>query len=255
MTPVIGAPAPDVGELQTALSSVAELAPTVSTVADVAPAASSALDVGAAIVLIAAAGLFAYIARRVTTKESQPFDDAVHRSAQSHRKPIVDAATKPVTLLSMPILVVSATAALVLWLKQNDRGDAALAIGVTPLVAAALGQSFTTFFEQRDPPDTGTVPDGKAPEASFPSGHTTGVTAEALGAAYVLTREGLATPTVLASLVAWPLVVGVTRVYRDRHWVSDVLAGWVAGTGVAALSVLLYEWRRRSTAPTASTQG
>ena len=254
MTSAIGAPPADVGELEAALARVAEMPATVIGAGDAGQTATT-LDVGAAIVLIAAAGLFAVIARRVTTKESQPFDDGVRRFAQSHRTRLIDAATKPVTLLSMPLLVVSATAALVWYLKHDDRDEAALAVGITPLVAAAMGQSFTTCLEQRDPPDAGTESNGKPPAASFPSGHTTGVTAEALGIAYVLIREGLASPATVASLVAWPLVVGVTRLYRDRHWASDVLAGWVTGTGVAALSVLLYEWRRRSAARTASTQG
>lgn len=248
MTAIIGAPTADVGELQTALANVEELPATVSTVADVAPAATTTLDVGAAIVLIAAAGLFAFIARRVATKVSVPLDQRVRESAQSHRTALADAATKPITLLSMPLLVVSATAALVWWLKENDRHDAALAVGITPLVAAAVGQSFTSFFAQPEPPSAVESPNGQAEAATFPSGHTTGVTAEALGIAYVLTREKLASPGIVASLVAWPLVVGVTRVYRNRHWMSDILAGWAAGTGIAALTALAYEWRRRNAA-------
>jgi membrane-associated phospholipid phosphatase len=236
MTSVISATAADVGELPANLNGAADAAQTAATTA----------NIGAALVLLAAAGLFAFIARRVATRESVPLDQRVRESAQSHRTGLVDAATKPITLLSVPILVVSATAALVWYLKENDRDAAALGVGIAPLVAAALGQSFTTFFTQPEPPAAGGTPNGEAAAATFPSGHTTGVTAEALGIAYVLTREGLASPAIVGSLVAWPLVVGATRVYRDRHWASDILAGWLAGTGVAALTALIYEWRRRS---------
>jgi membrane-associated phospholipid phosphatase len=44
----------------------------------------------------------------------------------------------------------------------------------------------------------------------------------------------------LGLLLLWPVLVGVSRVYRDRHWISDILGGWVAGTGVAAVAALLY---------------
>ena len=100
-----------------------------------------------------------------------------------------------------------------------------------------------------DHPDTG---NGERAEATFPSGHTTGVTAEALAIAYILSREKLASPAVLAALLAWPFVVGVTRLYRDRHWLSDVLAGWVAGTAVATVSVLVYQGLTRRHEPEAA---
>ena len=198
-------------------------------------------SLGAAAVLLTAAGLFAVIARTVATKEAEPTDQSVHEWAQEHRTAPLDVVTKPITLLSVPMIVVSATAALVWWLHHQDRKDASLAIAFTPLAAAAVGQSFTSFFAQRNPPDHLATGTGEPTEATFPSGHTTGVTAEALAIAYILSREKLASPGVLAALLAWPFVVGVTRLYRDRHWLSDVLAGWVAGTAVAAISVLLYQ--------------
>ena len=57
----------------------------------------------------------------------------------------------------------------------------------------------------------------------------------------MLNREKLLSPATLAMVLGWPLVVGVIRLYRDRHWASDILAGWVAGAGVAAASALLYD--------------
>ena len=205
-----------------------------------APAPSAKQNIGATIVLLAAAGLFALIARKVDRGETEHVDETVHEDMQAHRQPSLDAATKPVTLLSMPVLIVSATAGLVWWLRRDGRNTAALVVAITPVVAATVGQSFTMFFEQRNPPDKAGAPKGEAVEASFPSGHTTGVTAEALSIAYILQNEGLASPPILAALLGWPLLVGATRIYRDRHWLSDVLAGWAAGTAVAAASAILY---------------
>ena len=193
-------------------------------------------------VLLTAAVLLALVARKVVAKETATLDQNIHEVTQQHQTKALDVAAKPITLLSIPLVVVAATATLVWWLHENDRNDAALAIGLTPLMAAAAGQSFTTFFPQRSPPDA-TDTNGKGAEASFPSGHTAGVTAEALAIAYILSREKLASPSTLAALLAWPLVVGVTRVYRGRHWFSDVLAGWIAGIGVASVSVIFYRAR------------
>lgn len=194
----------------------------------------------AAAMLVVATGVFARVARRVATKEAEDVDQQLRETLQAHRSPALDVAVKPVTLLSLPIIVVGATAALVWHLQRTGRRDAAVAIGLTPVVAAIAGQSFTTFLHQRNPPDATDAPGGEVTEPSFPSGHTTGVTAEALAVAFILSSEGLASPGVLAALMAWPLLVGVTRVYRDRHWLSDILGGWAAGVGVAAASALLY---------------
>jgi undecaprenyl-diphosphatase len=192
------------------------------------------------LILLVAASLFALIARRVHTKRAEPFDQRTRDWIQHHRIAVLDVATRPVTLLSIPLVVAGATAAVVWRLQQDGRKHAAFAAAVTPFVAATAGQSFTTFLSQRNPPDKGDAPGGEVTEPSFPSGHTTGVTAEALAIAYLLDREDLATPALLGLLLAWPVVVGVSRVYRDRHWISDILGGWAAGTGVAAMAALLY---------------
>jgi len=197
--------------------------------------------IGGTLVLLAAAGLLTLISRSVQRQETERVDDAIHETLQSHRSRPMDMLAKPVTLLSLPVLVVAATAGLVLWLKQQNRPEAAIAIGFAPVAAATLGQTFTTFFPQRPPPDQQDGPSGQGTEASFPSGHTAGVTAEALAIGYVLSRESLISPKVLALVLGWPLVVGSMRLYRDRHWASDILAGWVAGAGVAAASAVLYD--------------
>jgi len=189
-------------------------------------------------VLLAAGGLFALVARAVATKRSRPHDERVRRWTQARRVHSVDVATKPVTLLSLPALVVTGTITLAAWLKKEDRHAAAIAVALAPVLAMTAGQSFTTFLPQQRPPDNER---GNVEEASFPSGHVTGVVAEALTIGYVLSREELVSLRGISLLAAWPLIVAAARVYRDRHWASDAIGGLLAGTAVAAFTTGIYE--------------
>jgi membrane-associated phospholipid phosphatase len=198
-------------------------------------------DTTAPLVLISAAGLFAWVAYRVVTKRSEEFDRRFQDWSRAHRHRALDVAVKPVTALSLPLVVVSASAALALVLRREGRNGAALAISLAPVIGATAGQSCTTFLPQRNPPDAQDSPNGEVTEPSFPSGHTTGITAEALVVAYVLASEELASPMMVAALVAWPVLGGLTRVYRDRHWISDIIAGWAAGVAIASAVALVYQ--------------
>jgi len=161
-------------------------------------------------------------------------------------------------LLSMPGIVLPATLLTAWWLHRRGRSSAAETLLLAPALAMTAGAACSTLLAQRNPPDVeidtsaGTaaaaLPEGASHRAvvtkpSFPSGHTTGVTAEALSIAYVLHRERLVSPRGLAALLGWPVLVGASRVYRDRHWLTDVLGGWAAGTAVAALCVWWFERR------------
>ena len=82
---------------------------------------------------------------------------------------------------------------------------------------------------------------------SFPSGHTAGTTAVAVVLSYVLLRERLTTGATLVIGALLALLVGVSRVYLDLHWASDVLGGWVIGASYGAGCCALYEWARDRT--------
>jgi len=70
---------------------------------------------------------------------------------------------------------------------------------------------------------------------SMPSGHvlTAGVTAVAL--ALILTRPGRSRRLAIAAAVAWSILVALSRTYLSAHWLTDVLASLLLGTGWAAL--------------------
>lgn len=90
--------------------------------------------------------------------------------------------------------------------------------------------------------------------ASFPSGHSMN------SAVIYLTLAGLvagAVPTLrlrvytLCCAVALTLAIGLSRLYLGVHWTTDVLAGWIAGSGWAILWWSIAWWLQARTAPTA----
>lgn len=72
------------------------------------------------------------------------------------------------------------------------------------------------------------------PEPGFPSGHSTtavvvaGMALVLLGPSLSSTRRRLA----VALLVTYVAVVGLSRLYLQLHWFSDVLAGWLLGSAI-----------------------
>jgi undecaprenyl-diphosphatase len=85
---------------------------------------------------------------------------------------------------------------------------------------------------------------------SFPSGHAATSAAVVVTLCYVMAREGMISwRTAIAIGGGVPLIVGLTRLYLDVHWTTDVIGGWAVGLFVAAMSAALYEYLRRSAPP------
>jgi undecaprenyl-diphosphatase len=93
---------------------------------------------------------------------------------------------------------------------------------------------------------------------SFPSGHT--LAAAILGAGLVVVylpvcRRAWQRAALFAGGVAWPLLIGLSRIYLGRHYLTDVLGGlllgvaWVLGALALSLVVSRACARRTHTAP------
>ena len=122
-------------------------------------------------------------------------------------------------------------------------GRKAGATAVIVSSAAAIGAShlFDAILKQRTPP-----PGRRAPaDPHFPSGHALHSTALLGISAWVLSREGLIekkTAATGAGVLA--LALGFDRLVQDRHWTSDVVAGWLAAISIAGLVATGYESAR-----------
>jgi membrane-associated phospholipid phosphatase len=170
----------------------------------------------------------------------QQLDDRLETWMITHRDrvhAIASVGTLPGERLVHPVIAAT-TAAVVLAL----RGGPPIRI-LLPLASASLGgiivHHLVKFVYHRHRPE-GALKRDKT-EAAFPSGHTTNATSVIVTSAYILVREGvLPLPVALALALVVAIITGTSRVALGWHWGTDVIGGWLAGVGVAALACQLF---------------
>jgi undecaprenyl-diphosphatase len=83
---------------------------------------------------------------------------------------------------------------------------------------------------------------------SFPSGHAAGSGALLIFLGYVAVQHRVSVWIVAPVVATVVLLVGVSRVYLDVHWSSDVIGGWIIGAVFGVGSCALYELIQRNRA-------
>ena len=181
---------------------------------------------------------FAIVSWMVEAHVGTAFDAAVQRWTLAHQSSTVRVVFRGITTLGgiTGMRVVALVGAAYIWIRV--RGWTGPALLIVPFVADILFHIAKRVEARARPLGLG---DGVDTSYSFPSGHAT-VSAAVCGAlAYAMFREGLiggSAAVTIALLV--PLLVGISRVYLNVHWATDVLGGWCAGLCVAAIWTTAY---------------
>jgi undecaprenyl-diphosphatase len=201
------------------------------------------------IVLVSAIaiGVFADLGEDVAAKSTTQFDTSVRAWIMSHQNPVLYKLAYVITWIGSPaVMVFIAIAAGVWFYGQRGRSKAGIMVAA-PAVGGLISGVVKVIFGRVRPAGAALL---NEKNFSFPSGHAATSAAVMVTLCYVLAREGMIswrTAIVIGGTV--PLIVGLTRVYLDVHWATDVVGGWAVGLFVAALSAGLYEYVRRDAPP------
>jgi undecaprenyl-diphosphatase len=165
-------------------------------------------------------------------------DSAARTWVLAHQsRPAVTAMSWVSTLGSVtPMALLAVAGALVMWWRERRHVVPALLLA--PLAAVLTSHFVKRFVARSRPQGLGHTVEGTY---SFPSAHATTAAAVCLTLAYVFWRERLVTGAVALPIAVFvPLLVGVSRIYLDEHWATDVIGGWSLGLLIAALCAALY---------------
>ena len=189
---------------------------------------------------VAAIGVAAYgrVSRATHQRRTVRRDQKFRRALQKARwlpGDVVAHATNP---LGKAWLHIPAAVMLSRYVAQRGRGRGALVPVLASVAAEVLSRTLDRTPPHRKPPPG----HPKQHKPSFPSGHALETTAVSATSAYVLARERLAAPRdAFAAAAALSLASTFGRLYLDRHWASDAVAGTVLGISIAATCGALYE--------------
>ena len=191
----------------------------------------------------AAVATFAALAMAVAGRQPTALDvairEAVLRAAPS---PSLHAAFSALSLVGSLLVLgpVTCLAVFGLWRRgTNNSSPRAVLLSMSSVVVT---WALKECFHRTRPPGALMYP---GLGFSFPSGHSRQTMAICVTVAYVSYREGLVARWAVHAAILFSVLVGMSRVYLDVHWATDVIAGWSGGVVVAGGCAWLYESCRR----------
>ena len=184
---------------------------------------------------------FTLLARGVKRHGTRHVDGTVRKALPKRHRRVTRVAMQMIEPLGKwygqtPI---AALATATVWRVRGPR--AAVPIAAASASAASLAWVLEQTMRPRKPP-----PGRHSPtEPAFPSGHALQTAAVAWTTAYVLVREGIASPGGAVPLaLALPAASGLAKLWRDRHWFTDVMGGYLLGAALAASAAAGHEIAR-----------
>ncbi|HEV7838512.1 MAG TPA: phosphatase PAP2 family protein [Gemmatimonadaceae bacterium] len=202
-----------------------------------------------AVVSAIALSVFADIGEDVAQQSTTKFDSAVSAWFVGHQNPLLYKIALALTWIGSPAVMVLLAIVAAAWFYTRRGPSKAGVVVAAPAVGGLLSPLIKVLYGRPRPAGAAILNERTY---SFPSGHASTAAAVVVTLCYVLARERIISwPAAILIGGAVPLVVGLTRLYLNVHWTTDVVAGWAVGLFIAAMSAALYE-RLRSSAPPAS---
>jgi len=172
---------------------------------------------------------FAWLATEVLDQETSAIDRATLQGLQQFSSPQLTLVANAISLMGSQAVLALGVVLLAVFLWQRRWGAAVNLVLVTA-GAQVLNDVLKSAFHRTRPLPVGGFID--AQQYSFPSGHAMVSAAFYLYLAYLVWRlvHGRWRRALLViGLVSLVLLIGLSRLYLQAHYLSDVIAGYLAG--------------------------
>jgi undecaprenyl-diphosphatase len=213
--------------------------------------ASFGAVVGLGFVLgIAAMYAFIRLADDVLAQETTALDSAASEFVLRFKSPVMDVVMRTISLFGSELVWVLGLVLLAVFVWQRRWGVAVLLVLVT-VGAQVLNDILKATFRRTRPIEVvgGII---SAQQYSFPSGHAMMSAAFYFFLGYLVWHlvRGARRWLMVIGLVVLVVLIGISRIYLQVHFLSDVLAGYIAGLlwvdAVIIGSRILRTGRRRT---------
>jgi undecaprenyl-diphosphatase len=135
---------------------------------------------------------------------------------------------------------------LVIWLVRRRHAPRTALWVVVTMAAGGILAALLKLLVSRDRPEL-LDPVARAVGYAFPSGHAANAALTAgvlLVVLWPAVRERTGRRIALcAGVAAMALITGLSRIFLGVHWTSDVVAGWLFGIAVVAVTTLIFRGR------------
>jgi undecaprenyl-diphosphatase len=179
---------------------------------------------------VLATALLAGLAAVVMEGLTQRFDERVLRGLEAARSPLMTEIMIEITTIGsgVPLILMVAFAALLLWLTRHRWSFALLVLG--SLGGTLVNRILKNTFDRERP----TVVDAveQVTSLSFPSGHATSSFIVYGVLAYIVSRlapQRSVRIAIWSAAVAMIVLVGFSRMYLGVHYPTDVVGGFLVG--------------------------
>jgi membrane-associated phospholipid phosphatase len=189
------------------------------------------------------------------------FDGDVLTWIDAHRNAVATAIAKGLNLIGSGVVTIPLRIVVAVYLLLRRRRRAFVTWILVWIIAEVSLTLAKGWYMRTRPPDPLVLASG----FSFPSGHTVATAAIAVALVIVSMPAGDRRRKWELAAAAAAFVMGLSRVYLNAHWFSDVVAGALLGTAVAlgcaalVTEVFAIARNRRSarsgTSPLASAPG
>lgn len=199
---------------------------------------------GGLVIGLIAVGIFTALGVLIRGGATLGIDTAIQALVLAYQYAWLDTLFRAITIVGgiTAMWIYAVIGAGYLWLRI--RHFMAAAVLLAPAVTIGLLDSVKDVYARPRPLGLGSGVDSSY---SFPSAHATTSAAICCTLAFAFWREGLISArTAIALSILPPLLVGLSRVYLNVHWATDVLGGWSAGVFVAVLAGFLFATKEKT---------